>query len=67
MSGRGMSMDTNGFRLAQQWHADHHMTLEGGWISYCWCCCTDCDPDWGGNNPWFRAALAEQRDAPLAP
>lgn len=60
---------------AQRWHdTDHgkdrapprrwaHKTniveQEPEWVSSCWCCCEQCDPDWGHFRPnpfWGRAA-----------
>ena len=47
--------------LAERWHIEHCSNDES-W-SPCYCCCTRCDPDYGGGNPHFFAALDCWEDA----
>lgn len=49
-------------QLAQIWHDDHCDSAEYRAVSSCWCCCTECDPDWSGTNPYFGLAQQEIRD-----
>ncbi len=47
-------------RAAQQWHDEHHGSGEPAFSS-CWCCCTECDPDYEGDNPNPLYLAAVQR------
>lgn len=31
---------------AQQWHDEEHGSCEEGGFSFCYCCCTLCDPNY---------------------
>lgn len=42
---------------AQNFHDAHHRDPENG---DCWCCCTECNPNWDGNNPFWSAAKARR-------
>jgi hypothetical protein len=46
---------------AQAWHDLHCRADDAGWVSSCWCCCPQCDPDWGGENPQWTAATDQMR------
>jgi hypothetical protein len=58
---------TESERLAAQWHDQRAGDDGHGCYSSCWCCCTTCDPDWGGDNPnpHFNAAKAAVRTEPV--
>jgi hypothetical protein len=50
-----------GEQLAQLWHDEHCDRDDARNVSECWCCCTTCDPDWGGINPYFEIGSQEMR------
>lgn len=52
-------MSLNHERAAESWHEEYNHAATGVWNGSCWCCCDACNPDHGGDNPFYELAMQQ--------